>query len=100
MPGPALDEFDHPAHRTVDPRGPQNGVVGRESWFPALAAAAAKVGVIINSARLATSARSAGVPVVHTTAENLPDGFGINTNARLFVAARPRVPTTPPDARR
>ena len=28
------------------------------------------------------------MPVIHCTAENLPDRFGTNTNARLFVAAR------------
>jgi nicotinamidase-related amidase len=28
------------------------------------------------------------VPVIHCTAENLPGGFGANSNARLFVAAR------------
>jgi nicotinamidase-related amidase len=66
----------------------QNGVVGPETRFPALAAAAAEVGVVGNAARLAVAARAAGVPVVHATAENLPGGFGANRNARLFAAAR------------
>ena len=66
----------------------QNGVVGPESSFAALADAAAEVGVIPNSTRLALAAREAGVPVIHATAENLPDGFGVNTNARLFAGAR------------
>jgi nicotinamidase-related amidase len=66
----------------------QNGVVGGETAFPALAAAAADVGVIRNGARLAAAARAAAVPVVHATAENLPDGFGANRNARLFAGAR------------
>lgn len=66
----------------------QNGVVGDVSVFPALAAAAAAVGVVPNAARLAVAARAAGVPVVHATAENLPGGFGANRNARLFAAAR------------
>ncbi len=34
------------------------------------------------------AARQAKVPVVHCTAENLPHGFGGNTNARLFAAVR------------
>jgi nicotinamidase-related amidase len=66
----------------------QNGVIGPVSAFPALADAAAKVGVIQNAARLATAARAAGVPVIHATAENLPGGFGANRNARLFAGAR------------
>lgn len=66
----------------------QNGVVGEGSTFPQLAEAAATVGVIPNAARLALAARAAGVPVVHATAENLPGGFGVNRNARLFAGAR------------
>ena len=65
----------------------QNGIVGAETAFPALADAAAKVGVIQNAARLAAAARAAGVPVIHATAENLPGGFGANRNARLFAGA-------------
>lgn len=66
----------------------QNGVVGEASKFPALAEAAATVGVIPHAARLAAAARRAGAPVVHATAENLPGGVGVNQNARLFAAAR------------
>jgi nicotinamidase-related amidase len=66
----------------------QNGVVGEGSVLPALAEAVAAVGVIPNAARLAAAARGAGIPVVHATAESLPGGFGVNRNARLFVAAR------------
>jgi nicotinamidase-related amidase len=66
----------------------QNGVIGPLSPFPALADAAASVGVVHNAARLAAAARAAGIPVIHATAENLPDGFGANRNARLFAAAR------------
>jgi nicotinamidase-related amidase len=66
----------------------QQGVVGADSGLPALAAAAAEVGLVGQVADLARGARRAGVPVVHCTAENLPDGFGANRNARLFAAAR------------
>jgi nicotinamidase-related amidase len=65
----------------------QNGVVGAETAFPALADAAGAIGVVGNAARLAAAARTAGVPVVHATAENLPNGFGANRNARLFAGA-------------
>jgi len=66
----------------------QNGVVGPETALPALAEAAAEVGLIGNVARLSRAARAAGVPVIHCTAENLPHGFGVNRNARLFAGAR------------
>lgn len=66
----------------------QRGVIGDESAFPELAQAVAGGGVIGQMARLARAARAAGVPVVHATAENLPGGFGVNRNARLFEAAR------------
>jgi nicotinamidase-related amidase len=66
----------------------QVGVIGSESGLPALAEAAASVGIVDRVATLAEAARRIGVPVVHCTAENLPDGFGGNRNARLFVAAR------------
>lgn len=66
----------------------QNGVVGEEAPLPELADAAASIGVVPNCVALAHAARAAGVPVVHATAENLPGGFGVNRNARLFAAAR------------
>lgn len=62
----------------------QNGVVGRPSVLPELAAAAAAVGLVPNCARLVAAARTAGVPVFHCTAETRTDGIGANRNARLF----------------
>jgi nicotinamidase-related amidase len=66
----------------------QEGVVGTTSRLPALADAAREVGLIAAVGALAGSARAAGVPVIHCTAESLPDEFGRNRNARLFAAAR------------
>ena len=66
----------------------QEGVVGGASALPQLAEAAARVDLVPHAGRLASAARTAGVPVVHCTAENLPDGFGVNRNARLFAGAR------------
>ncbi|HEY4457603.1 MAG TPA: isochorismatase family protein [Pseudonocardiaceae bacterium] len=66
----------------------QNGVVGAETVFADLARAAAEVGVVDNAVRLAAAARTRGIPVIHATAANLPEGFGANHNARLFAAAR------------
>lgn len=66
----------------------QNGIVGDSATFPALAEAAAEVGVILNARRLTQAARTAGAPVIHATADSLPGAFGTNQNARLFAAAR------------
>jgi nicotinamidase-related amidase len=63
----------------------QNGVIGRDSVLPDLAAAAAD-SVIPNGARICAAARVAGVPVIHCTAGRRPDDRGSNRNARLFAA--------------
>jgi len=66
----------------------QRGVVGDLSALPELAAAAARVELIPHAVALAAAARATGAHVVHCTAENLPGGFGVNRNARLFAGAR------------
>ena len=66
----------------------QNGVVGADAGLPALAEAASSTGIIERAASLATAARRRGVPVIHCTAQNLPDHFGANRNAWLFETAR------------
>ncbi|MDE0613241.1 MAG: cysteine hydrolase [bacterium] len=68
----------------------QNGVIGELSALPALAEAA-KEGLIPNVAALATAARTAGVRVIHCTAQHRADGWGGNRNARLF-RAMPKMP--------
>ncbi len=74
----------------------QNGVVGSPSALPALAEAAAAVGLVENCARLARAARECGVPVLHCTAETRADGRGGNHNARLFLGVKKSpVPLTP-----
>ena len=88
MPRPALEELVHPGRTALLFQELQRGVVGDESALPALAEAAREVGVIPNASRLAAAARTARVPVIHATAENLPGGFGVNRNARLFAGTR------------
>jgi nicotinamidase-related amidase len=66
----------------------QEGVVGSSSQLPELAEIAREAGLLAKAAKVAAAARRVGVPVLHCTAENLPHGFGVNTNAKLFVAAR------------
>jgi biuret amidohydrolase len=79
-----LTELVAPAHTALVLQEVQNGVVGSPSVLPALADAAAAVGLIANCARLARAARAIGVPVLHCTAETRSDGRGANRNARLF----------------
>ena len=66
----------------------QRGVVGTATGLPTLAEAANDVGLIQHVAAVVKAARTAGVTVVHCTAENLSGGFGVNRNARAFAAAR------------
>src|ERR1700689_1162576 len=88
MARPALEDLVRPARTALGFQELQRGVVGDESALPALAEAAREVGVIPNASRLGAAARTAGVPVIHATAENLPGGFGVNRNARLFAGTR------------
>lgn len=72
----------------------QRGVIGDQAMLPLLAEAAEPILPRLHT--LATAARAAGVPVVHSVAVRRADGLGANTNARLFGAvARAPVPLTP-----
>jgi len=64
----------------------QRGVVGDLTSFPQLADAAARVGVVPNTARLLHAARDLGVPVVHCTAEFRADRKGSAVNFQLIAA--------------
>jgi biuret amidohydrolase len=65
----------------------QKVVVGPGGVLPALADAVAASDVLPNIAALGRAARTAGIPVVHCTAESRADGFGANRNAKLFAVA-------------
>jgi biuret amidohydrolase len=85
-----------PGHTALVLQEVQNGVVGERSALPALADAAAAVGLIPHCAALARAARAAGVPVFHCTAETRDDLKGANRNARLFLGVRKTpVPLSP-----
>jgi nicotinamidase-related amidase len=77
-----------PAHTALVLQEVQNGVVGSPSVLPALADAAAAVGVVAHCAELAHAARAVGVTVLHCTAETRDDGKGANQNARLFMGVK------------
>lgn len=76
-----------PARTALVTQECQNGVIGENTVFPALAEIARR-DMVPNAARLVKAARAANVPVVHCLAQRRPDGLGSNTNARLFGAAR------------
>ena len=83
-----LQELVAPSHTALVLQEVQNGVVGEESALPMLATEAKKAGVVDHCAELARTARAAGVPVVHCTAETRADRKGANRNARLFMGAQ------------
>ena len=76
-----------PAHTALVTQECQNGVLGDEAIFPALAAEARRRGMVAAAARVVAAARAAGVPVLHCCATRRADGRGANRNARLFRAA-------------
>ncbi|HSA53203.1 MAG TPA: isochorismatase family protein [Yinghuangia sp.] len=63
----------------------QNGVIGKDALFPALAEQAQRLIPAVDN--LCRAARGAGVPVLHCLALRREDGAGANHNARLFGAA-------------
>lgn len=63
----------------------QQGLIGEHAMLPQLAEAAAPIRPHLGA--LATVARAAGIPVLHSVAVRRPDGKGANTNARLFHGA-------------
>jgi nicotinamidase-related amidase len=82
-----LSEIIDPQHTVLILQECQKGVIGEVSNLPDMAAAA-KVEMIPNLARLADAARAAGVRVIHATAAHPEDMWGANTNARLFLGVR------------
>jgi nicotinamidase-related amidase len=79
---PELSELVEPSHTALLVLECQRGVVGDLSGLPELAAEAAPVLAKIDA--LASTARQAGLRIVHCTAERRADGLGANSNTRLF----------------
>lgn len=65
----------------------QRAVIGDLTPFGALRDAAAEAGVLTNGPRLCAGARSAGVRVLHATAERRRDGAGSVANCRMLAAS-------------
>ena len=77
-----LDTLVSPAHTALVTQEVQRAVVGERSPLRELAKAARSA--LPNIAALVESARGAGLPVIHCTAERRADGRGANANARIF----------------
>lgn len=73
-----------PSHTALVTQEIQRGVAGDLSVLPDLAKATRRI--LPNVARLVRGARAAGARVVHCVAEQRPDRFGANRNARIFQA--------------
>ncbi len=82
----ALTEIIDPLHTTLVTQECQNGSIGSEALWPALATAAA--GAIPNISALVEAARANEVPVIHCIVAKRPDFRGANDNAPLFKPAR------------
>jgi nicotinamidase-related amidase len=62
----------------------QNGVVGEGALMRALVDEVERTGLRRTVGDLCRFARSKGVPIVHCTAENRPDGIGATENCKIF----------------
>ena len=82
----SLEDLVDPIHTALLLVECQNGVIGEKSSFPALAEASKAI--IPNLGLLAKAARESKVRVIHGLAMTRIDGWGANSNARLFGAAR------------
>src|SRR5580704_18041068 len=87
-PGTRLRELLEPGQCALLVQELQEGVVGSSSRLSALADVVREAAVIPHAATVAAGAQRSGAPVIHCTAESLPQGLGRNTNARLFAGAR------------
>lgn len=62
----------------------QRGVVGDGALMKALVDEVERMGLRRTVGRLCEAARRHGIPVVHCTAENRPDGIGATDNCKVF----------------
>lgn len=76
-----------PGHTVVVTMECQRAVIGDLTPFDALRDAAIEAGVLANGPRLCAGARTAGVRVLHATAERRRDGAGSVANCRMLAAS-------------
>ncbi len=80
MPRPDLTEILDPTHCALVNMECQENLLGPHSVIPALAQAAADVGLVETLAALFESARAAGVRIYYCTDERRTDGLGLAHN--------------------
>ena len=84
---PDVGDLVAPARTAVLTMECQRGIIGDLSAFDDLRDAAVAGGVLANGPVVVAAARSAGVRVVHCTAERRPDGAGSAVNCRMLAGA-------------
>ena len=85
-----LRQLIDPSRTAVVTMELQNGVVGDDALLPALTNAVRAVGLLGVAGSVCRAARSAGIRVVHATAEMRPDGAGSAVNSKLLALADKR----------
>lgn len=85
--GADLSDLLDPGHTAVLTMELQRAVVGDLATMGGLAEAAAETQTVANAARICRAARTAGVRVVHCTAQFRTDGAGSARNCKLLAIA-------------
>lgn len=84
---PDVGDLVAPAHTALLTMECQRGIIGDLSPFVELRDAAEAAGVTTNGPAVVAAARSAGVRVLHCTAERRPDGAAWVANCRMLAGA-------------
>ena len=72
----------------------QKGIVGDQALLPALPHAVRESGLLDIVGRVCAAGRGAGVPILHATMRERPDGLGQAINCRIFaIGAKRRAET-------
>jgi nicotinamidase-related amidase len=83
-----------PAHTVVVTMELQKGIVGNEAILPALPIAVREAGLLEVASRVCAAGRAQGVPILHATMRERPDGLGQAVNCKIFaIAAKRRAET-------
>jgi nicotinamidase-related amidase len=79
-----------PAHTVVVTMELQKGIVGDEAILPALPLAVQESGLLKVAGRVCAAGRAVGVPILHATMRERPDGLGQAINCKLFAIGAKR----------
>jgi nicotinamidase-related amidase len=79
-----------PAHTVVVTMELQKGIVGEEALLPALPLAVREAGLLAVASRVCAAGRAHGVPILHATMRERPDGLGQAINCKIFALGAKR----------